>query len=974
MRLLTAFAAFLAMITISLPAQEFSVEEDLMFARGLAERRMHDLAKGVLDRILEDPSTDLSDQARATLALANLYKDKFRRGLTLESRLLASEKADAAFQRFVREYSDHPDIIRAKMDYAEFLMGLGRYRLRLRDETLLVGGSSEEAEAHRKKALEKLTKAADLFDELRVVIPATGRDEYATTLALAEYYRAIMYYFLGKAQPDDALRMATFYDGINHLEDYIFDNESNLRGYWGYLYKALCHREFQEKSQRKDALASFEGIIYAFESTIEKKAVGWDSWSEALADPGARDLLESTYWRFAETLNRFGREAQAIKRVSRLEEIFKKAGLRMSDPGYLARLEKARAYLDTGDVSASISTVSDVSEAAGASNKFIQFHCDRFLVRVMDEVEAVTDLDPVVVFKAAKGAYSQDRFHDALRYFQIVLGIDRGLGERALECWDFTSRCYRQLGFRREAALAAAEGAFRLHSLDEAKALELARRARGALAKIYKRTGSKADRERLVAHKEQMDQFFGAVSGARYDPGVNKMQEGDFRGAIEEFSAVKPDAAQYELSRAYITFCLVSQAEKQHEEALANRRSSPREKKAAKQRLAEGYRKAIRAADRFLGDVGKRRILADPGRQANRRQALGITALSKAVALKGLERWDDALEALDFFEKGKVENTDLLSKAAILETQIYLGKGALEPAERLLADLERSYPDARDKAANLKGIIGLDWADRSEQLEKKGKRTEALRALARSVAYRKAWIESTHPEISNLLALAQDLYRLNRFDEAKLLLAGILDQWGDVKKPSRHRAKMIELSKLYLARCLVRLGKYIEAAPLLREHYERRKRDKNRLEEYAALLTGTVIESDGGSLVYIPGLGAHVESALKGYKLWGRVARAHADGTTYGDLQEYLKARFHQNLVRWAQGKEKLALKSLRLLRVGIGQNFDRKKGSRKEGFWERRFEWLEKQLLRGRSAPQTPPPAPQPTHFELDRPPSSNE
>jgi hypothetical protein len=163
MRFLTGVATFLAMFSISLPAQQFSVEEDLMFARGLVERRMHDLAREVLGKIMEDPSTDVADQAMATLAMANLYKDKFYRGLTLESRLRASEKADATFRQFVEEYADHPHIIEAKMDYAEFLLGLGRYRLRLRNETVLVGGTREEAEAHRKTALEKLTKAADLF-------------------------------------------------------------------------------------------------------------------------------------------------------------------------------------------------------------------------------------------------------------------------------------------------------------------------------------------------------------------------------------------------------------------------------------------------------------------------------------------------------------------------------------------------------------------------------------------------------------------------------------------------------------------------------------------------------------------------------------------------------------------------------------------------------------------------------------------
>ena len=154
MRFLSGLLVSILLASVTAPSQIFRVEEDLSFARGLARRRMYDLARQILDRVLDDPSHDASVRAQATLELAHVYKDMVHRGRNLAARLEASEKADAAFQTFIRDFGDHPRIIEAKMDYAEFLLDVGRYRLRLKDETILVEGPPKQASAHREKALE----------------------------------------------------------------------------------------------------------------------------------------------------------------------------------------------------------------------------------------------------------------------------------------------------------------------------------------------------------------------------------------------------------------------------------------------------------------------------------------------------------------------------------------------------------------------------------------------------------------------------------------------------------------------------------------------------------------------------------------------------------------------------------------------------------------------------------------------------
>ncbi len=952
--------------SLSVQAQSFGVDEDLEFARGLMARRMHDLAKVILDRIRENPDNSDGEKASANLEIANLHKDKFGRGLSFEERLQASEEADAAYRDFITNFSDHPRIVHAKFEYGEFLVYLGRYRIQLYENTLLTGGEREKAEEHRDIALEKLKKAADIFDELRVLIPASGKEndpEYKDFLDQSRYFRTILYYDIGKAEKDEANRLSTFSEGINNLEDYIFENEDNLRGFWGYLYKGLCHREFSEDTHKNDALACFEGVLYAFENSIKNPESGWSTWADVMSDPGAKQLLENTFWRFAETLNRFGQYQKASEKIQKFQDIMKEAKVTSGNTGFRALLERAESSFLTDDVSNAISIVSDVSTLAGISNRFIQFHCDRYLARFLDEVEDKTKLDATVVFKAAKGAYGQERYYDALRHFQTVLAIKKGVGDVALDCWYFIGRCYRNLGFLRESALATASGAFNLKSADPARAMDMARGARNTLAKIAKQTGSKKDREALNNHKDRMDQVFGSVSGANYDPAFQKMQEGLYAKAIEDFQRITKDAEKYELARGYITFCMAKLAEKNHDKAVREAQRIRKGRKAALEAAETAFEEALKKTaaevDSYLGFVKRTPIHGEPVKKNNRNQAMGIAYLSKVVALKGLKKWNEGLTVLGYFSGGSVTNKDQLMTASILRTQLCLGKKMLKEAEQELKVLKARYPGKAQKfIISIQGQLGMDLKAQAETLEKAGKRVPALNARLKSVALRHAWVKGISPKIENLYSLAKDLYDLNRFDEAKSYLDAILNQWGSVEKPRRKLRKSLRLTKLYLARCLVWQGKYVEAEPIFRALYEAKKNDRGLLKEYASLLTGTVKFIDG-KFLYIPGRGAHKKDAMVGFNLWRRVAKTHERGNTEKDFREYLCARFHQNLVRWAQGKASLANKSLKQLRNSLGQNLDRKPKSRKPGYWEKRFDWLERSIRQ--KAPQTPPEPPAP-------------
>jgi len=870
-----------------------SVEEELRYVRGLVERRMHRLALEVLGEILENAATSEGEKASALLEVAAVHKDRFIRGFTREERLEAAELAGAAYRKFIERFRDHPEIIRAMADYGEFLLYLGQYHLRLRDEILEVGGDTGRADKHRAAARSNLNKAAELFDELLVlVLPPPNKAKHQSLFADVRFHRASIHYDLARAEKDETARLTTFREGVSYLEDYIFDNEDNLRGYWGYLFLGLCLRELPDERDRKESIVCFEGII----ATTNRMEI-----QKALQDDAVRELFENAYWRLAETLNRFGRFREAVEKVEQFVTTCRKAGVEYGNAGHRVVLEKARARFQTDDVAAALDIVSGVSVKAGASSGFIQHLCNRRLAEILDAVEDPSRLDVAVVLKAARGAYGQRRYRVALRHFGTALSLAGISGKEALECWDFTGRCYRHLGLLRESALAHVTGAFRFRTVDEAQALDLARFARNSLVQIFKRTRSPEDRARLEAHVKRMDREF------QLDP---TRKQG------------------YELVRARRIFSMVLATEKKSRKAVRMQR----------------YREVLKEADLYLKYVKMTSLAGEPGKSAVRSQALGVVHLARATALRGLEKWDEGLAALDHFRSGTGAGRDVKMKAAVLGIRFRIGKGNLEAAVQELRDLKARYAEARKSVVSLSGILGAEFKAMSERLAGAGDSEGSTKALLRSVSFRLAWVKGTEARVESLVALGKDLVSLNHFDRARPFFETVLEKWGHVINPRRKLAISLRLARLYLARCQVRKGEYVEAQLIYRGLYEKNRRDRNLFLEYAALLTGTV-EFYDGKYNYIPGRGVCLKDALVGFKLWSRLAGGSSE-------DHYYRARFHQNLVRWAQGKPDLARKGIKLLRAHLGQRLD-------QGEWEKRFAWLEKALHR--KAPRTPPLPPAP-------------
>ncbi|MBN2492482.1 MAG: hypothetical protein JXQ29_16660 [Planctomycetes bacterium] len=231
---------------------------------------------------------------------------------------------------------------------------------------------------------------------------------------------------------------------------------------------------------------------------------------------------------------------------------------------------------------------------------------------------------------------------------------------------------------------------------------------------------------------------------------------------------------------------------------------------------------------------------------------------------------------------------------------------------------------------------------------------EAVRGLIRrgldEVA--REWVEraASDPALADeagWLALARDLYTIRWYREAARLLEALAASQGPVGPAVLRGATPRALTRYYLARCWIWLGRYAEAEALVRAWFEARKRDLAANVDLAELLTGTVRELDG-AFYYLPGLGHDRDRAREGWKLWNRLRRS-------GDFADYLRGTFHQVLVHWAQGRPDRATTVIKVLREAVGRP------DATWGPWEQKFRWLQEQLDGGIAASRDPPAPPPP-------------
>jgi tetratricopeptide (TPR) repeat protein len=443
---------------------------------------------------------------------------------------------------------------------------------------------------------------------------------------------------------------------------------------------------------------------------------------------------------------------------------------------------------------------------------------------------------------------------------------------------------------------------------------------------------------------------------AAFERGFECVLQGDHVAAARCYQQVEEASPWFELARAYRVWCLVKAADQAHQAAVSRAETLHESRSRADVTFGASCHEALLAVDATLDLLRSRPPAEKREARAQQERARGVALLARAETLAHLGQEPEALATLKQLRTVAVASVGLHEDAIVLEVRVLLAMHDRDGAESALEYLERFHPRTRHRTADLLWSLGQEWAERAAGHVRACRWEPYLHALARSVQVRlKAW--QTGPgahESANLLALVEDLFTLRRFQEAAWLARTLLKSGATPAATSPEDTADQREARRWLGRSAFWLCDYERAESLFRAVCDNKPKNRTELTDLATVLTGTVREVDG-RMVYIPGLAEDPERAHEGWRLWGRLSKGG------NCLHEYFKAKFHQELVRWAhQGPDKVRM-SLHQLREGTGRHLDRTRGSPFPGYWEKRFLWLEEQIQNTPRAPTSrplPPPA----------------
>jgi len=888
--------AVLAFLAFGLPSPSSAQIDNFDYAMGLADRGYFDLARDVLDKIINDESLPKEERSIARLGLVGIVKRDADRETEGDAKLEKYREAEKGYEEFVSDPNnqDHPKFFDALFEYGELLQSKGEAISRLLDDEIRSGGTADRIAQLREEGTSAIRSAQEILqraaDYLEAIPEARRTEDQKTDLMKARFYKALNFYYVaqlydsGTFERENSLKLAA-----QELEDYAWEYEGYPSGWWALLYVGKSYADWSlENAERQSEYASnalnyLEGILTRPET------------DRTLLDlPFFIRLVQQAFYEGAKLLNGLGRYPETVEYVARMEPLLVRedgSKIELGQWGYLARLEEINALEAMQELDKAIEVCTELAKRSEGIRGVGSLLAKKLASLI--EKQNVSGggeqkvIPPDILLQTAKGFYLQKDWFRAIEYFQRVLQSIHATGtgqEFAPEAWNYIGRALSQLKVDLGAGIAYEEGARKFEGVGDPKLNEdnwfKAYAAYGRQMKIEAAgKGGASDLVRKLRddiRKELVAKFPG--TDLVYYEAIEKMEEGDFEGAIVLFEKVeKASEILYPRSQAKIGECNMNIALAAIEENKGepNRRSA---------RFLERLDEIRAAFDEFCKDpnwqTGNTQA-TDERQQA--RAALDYFAAKGADASGEIEK---ALGLLKGFSSKYERQASFVEAALFLEVQVQLKGGNLAEAEARAAELDSKFPASTvTSAAYL--LIGQEYKNRFKVIAEEYAKTnnmdaaqaestliqsdeKARETLLKSSRFVEIWWDKTGKPFAKGLEIGRDFFRLRGFEDALRILEFLYKRDADNREiPSDQRRAL----KFLLAETYLRSKDFQKAVPLYADLFQAFIGDRKSIvnadlrKNYAIALGGTTV-LENGTIVEYEG----VEDYEKAKEVWLPIA------------------------------------------------------------------------------------------------------
>ncbi|MBZ0171446.1 MAG: hypothetical protein K8E66_03620, partial [Phycisphaerales bacterium] len=412
-RRLGAALVLVASLLILSPAAKAD-STDFDFAQGLMDRGYFSLAQIEFQRMVDDPRLGATEKKEGELGLCLLRAKKalsvsagYREGQDPSNVLAEFGASEAAFESFLSANPTHPRISDAIFEFCTMLQNKGSFLGQLVDEAKESG--SRKLDQYTEETIRTFDKAIQYYDRvLAEVGHAKEGDPLYTRKTQARFYYSLAHYYKGRSLPVEHMsRIPALDRAVSTLEDFLWDHEDTVSGYYAFIYKGLAHGEL---GQYKDAIENLQNVLTSLNPADE-------------SDPRLKELVMNMICEAGLHLGRVCNKAKEaggfnLQQIAAdaLEAHYAAVPASVNNRyGQLALLEAAKAMLGIFEFNKALKYAQDVSDAASRSGaawgRGNKIRADRLIAEIFAVApEGAIRPDPVLLWRAAEGKFSQGEY------------------------------------------------------------------------------------------------------------------------------------------------------------------------------------------------------------------------------------------------------------------------------------------------------------------------------------------------------------------------------------------------------------------------------------------------------------------------------------------------------------------------------------------------------------------------------------
>lgn len=695
-----------ALLALAQPA--WAGSDDFEYGQKLAQNRHFKLARRVYENMLADTksSEEKKDLARFGLAMLGYEEARVAGGrldTTFAQVLELYETAARQIEAFAAKNPNHPKAKEAKLQVGLVKLSVALWCRELaEDKEGMAARKTSEGEVWG-AARESVAAAVAHFESLRTQPGDLGQlADYHWTMC--QYYRAIVLDACSSPQIE-ALREAE-----KALDEYIMNHDGELLAVFAQdvlgqtiSERAKCASNQEEKAQLVNKANSwFETCIdteYDDEQTLTVITSGYLHYGQnclAAGRIGTTNFLRVGADKLSQMLEKVptaGKTYGGLRVLLVLGDLHKALG---------NSKQAVAIWTETSDRAAQVGLPGLAGQANG---------------RIRDTVGGtgaaggtVVSADPSVLKKVADSLYGDGKWAEAIRAYRGVLAsappTAQGFVEYSWPAWERIAKAYDQLGDKLSSAMAyeAIYDAWKSgripHKAGDENDANMKRAGNhrkaqiGVLDALAQSTGSKVFREEYKRARESFapdfplhpDSTKGATANAwnRYLEvrQAKRDKKPDWRRLMEDSrEECLPLAKDARNDRQDVFWTAVISMD------LSLCDGAP-DKSAAERGLAT----STEALAYWDSAPAKQKLADYPQLEQQRKDALLKVRYLRGEFFKRLDRWDDVLAEMPAFRAaypGTAENSD---DAQALIVEAHVNKGAVEQADKALADLIKEYP------------------------------------------------------------------------------------------------------------------------------------------------------------------------------------------------------------------------------------------------------------------------------------------